>query len=138
MNACDAKECLRYEEDSKAYNCRSLHHLPTRRIHKKDEVHTAAYLHTFACTHAYVHSLHTLRRHGAITPPSLVASTTTKPRSHHSRSCWGKCHTQFVMPFISYNLVCIVHTFPIDTVSTRYGHFKQVSISSAVCLKGVN
>ena len=61
MNACDAKECLRYEEESKAYNCRSLHHLPTRRIHKKDEVHTAAYLHTFACTHAYVHSLNTLR-----------------------------------------------------------------------------
>ena len=43
------KERLRYEVDSKACNCRSLHHLPTRRIHKKDRF-TRQHTCTLACT----------------------------------------------------------------------------------------
>ena len=77
---------------------------PARTSHtQKDEVHTAAYLHTFACTHAYVHSLHTLR-----TPLAQLALLDLTDRAHYTRR----------LNMFPHNVctTCIVHTHTTDAM----------------------
>ena len=84
---------------------------PARTSHtQKDEVHTAAYLHTFACTHAYVHSLHTLR-----TPLAQLALLDRTDCAHYTRRLNMLPHNVCTHS----RTTCIVHTHTTDAMPSH-------------------